>query len=174
MTKPPTDDKAMREARKVSEDYIKFCDYHGAVQMPEVLKESIAAHFRNYEIAMKVLGNENNRLYSRIESANQELKAEKRECCKARMNLQAMQQHRDRLDNAIRAFHTARGRHEGDHTLTYSDGTTGGTPCVLCDESYIKAEAELDKAIRPMSSGSRGLLQAGTSGIPKTRLLPER
>ena len=61
----------------------------------------------------------------------------------------------ERLRDAMAAFRSDRGRHEGQH-----DFTGGGIACVLCDKAYIDAEAKLDEALRDTAPAAKSPLDA--------------
>ena len=63
----------------------------------------------------------------------------------------------ERLRDAMAAFRSDRGRHEGQH-----DFTGGGIACVLCDKAYIDAEAKLDEA--PRDTAPEGFFARGEDG----------
>ena len=63
----------------------------------------------------------------------------------------------ERLRDAMAAFRSDRGRHEGQH-----DFTGGGIACVLCDKACIDAEAKLDEA--PRDTAPEGFFARGEDG----------
>ena len=148
MTKPPADDKAMRDARKVVEDHIRACgDERMGVLNPDILKESIAAHFRNYEIAVRMLEERIKAGEERAKQLQEDVAKACAELGQAQNSVMHASREHDRLLKAIHDFRNTRGRHDGEHSIVGDDGHLAGKPCARCDEAYIKAEAELDKAI---------------------------
>jgi hypothetical protein len=151
-----TGDKADREALKLVE---KHAGVFMAFEARDDFQNDVAAHFRNYEIEIAMLKTERRDRQDAMVKIGVELGVAKSDLVEAIEVTKRFKElttiiggERAALIGAINRFRSTAGTHEGDHTMVHSDGAMVGKPCALCDESYIRAEQELDTALAAVTN----------------------